>query len=192
MYPPPFPPALTHMTAAMGGMGGMPPMGTHISSASSAEYSHQASLESEKMRAAFLPSSLASSLGALQSHAFYNSMTAASHHPTPTPTPPESAHSPATSSTPSATTIATPVAKHPIITQTSITTSQEESKSPPTPTSVSAASYLPSTPFSALYTTPTSMAGFPPGHPLFYGAQYPTIGAQPTQDLRRPLSVLFS
>lgn len=61
MYPPAFPPALTHMTAAMGGMGGMsglPTMGAHIPTHTSADFSTQASIDSEKMRAAFLPSSL--------------------------------------------------------------------------------------------------------------------------------------
>ncbi|MPC23983.1 hypothetical protein E2C01_017054 [Portunus trituberculatus] len=48
--------------------------------------------------------------------------------------------------------------------------------------------YMPPSPFSALYTAPNTLA---PGHPLLYPAQYPPI-TTPTQDLRRPLSVLFS
>lgn len=53
MYHPHFPPALTHMTAAMGGMGAM---GATLPAHTPSDY--QATLDSEKVRAAFLPTSL--------------------------------------------------------------------------------------------------------------------------------------
>ncbi|KAK8388482.1 hypothetical protein O3P69_020462 [Scylla paramamosain] len=182
MYSHHFPPALTHMTAAMGGMGAMSGMGATLPTHAPSEY--QATLDSEKMRAAFLPTSL-SSLSAFQSHALYTSMAAAqqnsqSHTPTPTPTP----TSPESTSTHTAlsTTLAAPVAK------LAQSPQDERRATPPATTSSSSPPYMPPSPFSALYTAPNTLA---PGHPLLYPAQYPPI-TTPTQDLRRPLSVLFS
>ncbi|XP_037780726.1 transcription factor SOX-14-like [Penaeus monodon] len=175
MYHPHFPPALTHMTAAMGGMGAM---GATLPAHTPSDY--QATLDSEKVRAAFLPTSLGS-LGAFQSHALYTSMAAAqqnSHAHTPTPTSPDSTPTHNVLSTP----LAAPVAKLPQ------PTPEDRRASPPATTASSSPSYVPPSPFSALYSAPSSLT---PTHPLLYPAQYPPIST-PAQDLRRPLSVLFS
>ncbi|KAK7085551.1 hypothetical protein SK128_023404 [Halocaridina rubra] len=163
----------------MGGMGAMGTMGATLPTPTPSDY--QATLDSEKVRAAFLPTSIGS-LGAFQSHALYTSMAAAqqnAHPHTPTPTTPDSTPPTQTAIT---TPLAAPVAKLP-------TPSQEDRRTSPPVSSVSSSpSYVPPSPFAALYSTPSSLA---PGHPLLYPAQYPPI-TTPTQDLRRPLSVLFS